>query len=274
VDVHSVSPLNGGFSRGTVLVDTNDGWLAMRFGVASAHVEAAVMRLASGVVPVPDVRLARDGCLVTEYVPGVVLQEALAADVDLAGLGQAVGESLSRIGTIEFSTPGFFHDDALNVEHLPAPWSVLLTQVTTDCMLDQDRLNADEQRRWLRLCERAAPELSAVDHQAFLVHADANPKNVIVRRVGGSWQVGAWIDWEFAHAGCPFADAANMLRFAEDYPPDFVAGFLQGYGADRSDWLDIGRAFDLFSLCQLLSKPVGHPIGDRVEVLVRQMLDV
>ena len=274
VIVQSVTALTGGFSRRTTLVDTDDGRLVMRFGGASPKVEAAVMRIASQVVPVPEVKLAQDGCVVTEYVPGVVLEQALAEGVDLAGLGRAVGESLTQVGTIAFPTPGFFRDENLTVEPPVRPWSALLSQVVADCMLDQDRLNADEQRRWLTLCGHAAPTLTSVDHQARLVHADANPKNVIVRRVEDRWQVAAWIDWEFAHAGCPYADAANMLRFATDYPPEFVDGFRRGYRAERSDWLEIGQAFDLFSLSQLLSRPVGHPVGDRVAILVRRMLDV
>lgn len=271
VVVSSTTVLAGGFSHRTLLAETDAGPLVMRFGGPAAPVEAAVMRLASDVVPVPEVRFAQDGCLVTEYLPGILLDRALSDGVDLSGLGQAVSESLSRVGLVELPHPGFFRDATLSVAPQP-PWSVLLPRVAAQCMRDQHRLDAQEQRGWLALCERAVPALEAVDCQARLVHGDANPKNVLVQRVGDCWQVAAWLDWEFAHSGCPYADAANMLRFTEDYPPDFVDGFTQAYAADRSDWLDLGRAFDLFSLSQLLTRAVGHPIGDRVEVLVRRML--
>jgi aminoglycoside/choline kinase family phosphotransferase len=51
-----------------------------------------------------------------------------------------------------------------------------------------------------------------------LVHADFNPKNILVR--GAS--VAAVLDWEFAFSGTPLFDVGNMLRFAERYPPGYL----------------------------------------------------
>lgn len=108
------------------------------------------------------------------------------------------------------------------------------------------------------------------------MHGDVNPKNILVRRVGAQWQVAALLDWEFAHSGCPYSDAANLLRFRDDYPTQFVAAFgaafERGVVEPRADWYSIGQALDVFSLSQLLAQDVGHPVADRVERLVRQAL--
>jgi aminoglycoside phosphotransferase (APT) family kinase protein len=271
VRIRSLKALAGGYSHHTVLVDTDGAGLVMRFGGPRPDIEAAVMRRAADVVPVPPVRFVNDDCLVIDHVPGMLLSEAMCSGLDPAGLGRTISESLCRVGTIGFERPGFFSDERLTVTPQPS-WSRLLPEVVADCMTRQDRLDHDETVAWLALCERAASRLPAVDGMARLVHADANPKNVLVRHTRQGWRVAAWLDWEFAHSGCPYADAANMLRFGQDYPPEFIAGFCNGYSADRSDCLELGQAFDLFSLSQLLLRPVGHPIGDRVEELVRQRL--
>ena len=61
------------------------------------------------------------------------------------------------------------------------------------------------------------------------MHADANPKNILVTRAGSGWRVDAVLDWEFSFSGSPCADAANMPRFSGDYPARFIAGFRNGF---------------------------------------------
>ena len=60
-------------------------------------------------------------------------------------------------------------------------------------------------RAWAGLCAAHAPALAAVDDQARLVHADVNPKNILVTRARGGWRVDAVLDWEFSFSGCPYA---------------------------------------------------------------------
>lgn len=66
-----------------------------------------------------------------------------------------------------------------------------------------ERLDPGARRDWADLCAAHAPTLAAVDGQARLVHADANPKNTLVARVAGGWRVDAGLDWEFSFSGCP-----------------------------------------------------------------------
>ena len=45
-----------------------------------------------------------------------------------------------------------------------------------------------------------------------LVHSDFNPKNLLVDPETA--RITGLIDWEFAHAGSPYADLGNLLRFS------------------------------------------------------------
>jgi aminoglycoside phosphotransferase (APT) family kinase protein len=43
------------------------------------------------------------------------------------------------------------------------------------------------------------------------------------------WSISAVLDWEFAFSGSPPVDVGNMLRFREEQPDGFAAGFIAGY---------------------------------------------
>ena len=53
-----------------------------------------------------------------------------------------------------------------------------------------------------------------------LVHSDFNPKNLLVDP--DTLEVTGLLDWEFAHAGHPYTDLGNLLRFERD--PVFTDG--------------------------------------------------
>ena len=54
------------------------------------------------------------------------------------------------------------------------------------------------------------------------MHSDLNPKNLLVDP--DTLEVTGVLDWEFAHAGHPWTDLGNLLRFERD--PSYVAGVL------------------------------------------------
>ena len=60
------------------------------------------------------------------------------------------------------------------------------------------------------------------------MHSDLNPKNWLVDP--DTLEIAALLDWEFAHAGHPFTDLGNALRFERDDVLD--RGRARGY-ADR-----------------------------------------
>jgi Ser/Thr protein kinase RdoA (MazF antagonist) len=279
--------LAGGFSHETCLLTLDDGPVVARFGGPDPAIEAAVMAAASRHVPVPRVDLvipAADGsrpAMLLEYVEGTPLSDVLAGPelgaAESRDLGAVVGRVAAGIGAVTFDRPGFFADGQLSVA-VEQPWSEQLPEFARTCMdkTPDERIGRHVRASWADLCAAHAPALTAVDDQARLAHADMNPKNVLVTRAGSGWRVDAVLDWEFSFSGCSYGDAANMARFAADYPPDFIDGFLSAFAGHQpadlplpGDWLHLGRVLDMFALSDLVSRAVGHQVADRAAEVIK-----
>jgi aminoglycoside phosphotransferase (APT) family kinase protein len=282
--------LAGGFSHETCLLTLSDGRVVVRVGGSDPAIEAAVMALAGAHVPVPAVLLvhtaAADGnrpVMAVEYVQGLLLSEVLSGRGELGAaaawaLGAAVGRVAADISAVRFTAPGFFLDEALTVRP-ERPWSQQLAEVAEACMANTPsaRLTPAVRRAWVDLCAVHAPSLAAIDAQARLVHADINPKNILVSGSGKQWQVKAVLDWEFAYSGCPYGDAANMMRFDTDYPPGFSDGFRDAFAEHQPDdlplvdrWGYLGRVLDMFALSDLVTRPVGQATADQAAEQIRR----
>ncbi|MGH3376165.1 MAG: phosphotransferase family protein [Actinoallomurus sp.] len=277
--------LAGGFSHETCLLTLTDGAVVVRLGGPDPAIEAAVMATARAYVPVPRVLLVRpaaDGtrsAMVLEYVSGTPLSEVLAAeDAALGDLGAEVGRVVAGIGTVTFACPGFFTDEHLTVRPEP-PWSRQLPEIAATCLdaTPDARLDPATRQAWLELCAAHAPALTAVDGHARLVHADINPKNILVTPAPGGWRVDAVLDWEFGYSGCTYGDAANMVRFGAGYPARFVDGFRDAFAEHPpaglepiADWAYLGHVLDMFALSDLLTRPAGHPVADQAADQVRR----
>lgn len=218
--------------------------------------------------------------MVLEHVSGNPLSEVLTADglgaASLAGLGAEVGRVVAGIGAVTFDAPGFFVDEALTVGP-ERPWSQQLPEFAATCMAGtpEARLDQATKRAWADLCAAHAPALTDVDQHARLVHADVNPKNILVSPTGDGWRVDAVLDWEFSYSGCPYGDAANMVRFGTDYPAPFLDGFRTGF-ADHQPvepaphWDYLGHVLDMFALSELVTRPLGHPVADQAAEQIRR----
>jgi aminoglycoside phosphotransferase (APT) family kinase protein len=297
--VPAVRTLAGGFSHETCLLTLGDGQVVVRLGGPDSAIEAAIMAAARRRVPVPQVLhvipagAAQDGtrpAMVLEHVAGTPLSEVLAA-VGVPGvpgalgalgalgeLGAEVGRVVAAIGAVTFDRPGFFADEHLTVR-AEQPWSGQLPEFAATCMAatPDDRLDAATRRAWADLCAAHSPALTTIDDQARLVHADVNPKNILVSRTDGGWRVDAVLDWEFSYSSCPYGDAANMARFGADYPAEFRDGFRAGFAENHpadlplaGDWGYLGRVLDMFALSDLLTRPAGHPVADQAAEQVRR----
>ncbi|WP_189329274.1 phosphotransferase [Actinoplanes ianthinogenes] len=284
----TTSVLAGGFSHETCLLTLAEGRVVARFGGTDPVIEAGVMAAARRHVPVPDVVLVVPAgdelgrpAMVIEYVDGLVLSGVLdRGDLgrsELAELGAEVGAAVAGVAAVTFDRRGFFADGGLTVKE-EQPWSRQLAEVAESCMaaVPESRLDGVTRRDWVRLCEVSAPLLATVDGHTRLVHADVNPKNVLVSRAGGGWRVAALLDWEFSYSGCPYGDAANMLRFGADYPAGFLDGFRAGFAAHQpadlplvEGWAHLGRVLDMFALSDLVTRPVGHVVADQAAEQIR-----
>lgn len=275
--VVTTSVLAGGFSHETCLLTLVDGRVVARFGGADPAIEAAVMAAARRHAPVPDVLLVRPA-MVIEYIDGTVLSEVLAegglARTDAGELGAEVGKVVAGVAAVGFDRRGFFADGDLTVKE-ERPWSQQLVEVAEGCMAraPEGRLDAETRRAWVKLCADHAGALESIDGHTRLVHADVNPKNILVSRAGGGWRVDALLDWEFSYSGCPYADAANMARFGADYPAGFLDGFRSGFAERRplvENWAYLGRVLDMFALSDLTTRRAGHAVADQAAEQIRR----
>ncbi len=96
-----------------------------------------------------------------------------------------------------------------------------------------------------------------------LTHADCNPTNILVREVGGHWQVAGLLDWEFAFVGGPAFDLGNLLRRPAGGLAGFAAGVADGYraagGRLADGWARKSALADLYSWADFLARPGSGP---------------
>jgi len=285
--VRATRTLTGGYSNHNVAVTMNDDttYVLRRYRRSTrCAVEAALAVRLAGVVPVAEVVTADphgvavgEPLMLSVFVPGRSASEALAmvTGPERAELGSEIGATLARIGSVSFPVPGFFADGRLAPDGVEPTES--LDVFVDRCLLTGNaagHLDDAEQQALRRYAEQAAGELAAVRGGRRLVHADYNPKNLLVRERGGRWRVAAVLDWEFAFSSTPLVDIGNMLRFPrpDDYADAFVDGFRSAGGDLPPDWRRLSQALDLFSLADLLTRPVEHRYFGRAVQSVRALL--
>jgi aminoglycoside phosphotransferase (APT) family kinase protein len=287
MDGFGLVPLAGGHSGETFLAESAGERTVVRIyadrgarrGPRAVEVDAAVLRLVRGLLPVPEVLEVRradpaagtPALLVTSLLPGERLDVVLpAADDDLRRcLGRQVGEVVARLAQMPMPRPGLFADADLRLEPLPAHDLTEWVSVHREGLA----LGPDEYDGLLRVAERAQVLLDETG-RSCLVHSDLNPKNVLVDPASGV--VTGLLDWEFAHAGSPFEDLGNLLRFERE--PLFAESVLATYRervpdapTEVADLLDRARAADLFALVDLAARRGENPVTERAHALLRQI---
>ncbi len=282
MDFASLRPLPGGWSGETFVAEAAGERCVVRLYARPSHrgsnaqdVDAALLRLVSGLVPVAEVLEVRradevsgtPALLVTSFLPGV-RADVLMADLDEAGLntlGSRLGEVLATLGGMAMLTPGPFIDGQLSVGRFEGAdglegWvehhAVALAWPARDLAA-------------LAAVAKMAQELLDEVRRVTLVHSDFNSKNVLVDP--DTLRVAGIVDWEFAHAGNPYADLGNLVRF--DRHPAFVAAVLAAYqsvrGGEAPHTLDLARAADLWALIELATRRLENPVAARAHDLLR-----
>jgi aminoglycoside phosphotransferase (APT) family kinase protein len=116
---------------------------------------------------------------------------------------------------------------------------------------------------WLGQVGEDAQSLLEEERRSCLVHSDLNPKNLLFDPE--TLAITGVLDWEFAHAGHPFTDLGNLLRF--DREPAYVDGVLGAYAelrdTPRERALELARAADLYALAELASRAGQNPVATR-----------
>ena len=280
----SLTPLTGGWSGQTFLGEVDGERVVVRIyppddprGVTAPEVDAAVMRLVRGLVPVPDVVEVRrgdpdgaPGLLLTRWLPAMPGDRALG-ELPEAGrvrMGAAMGRTAATLAGMPTVRAGTFRDADLRPE--PFTPAVDLVEWVEQHEPALPGWDAAERAGLRDVADRAQDLLEAVD-RTCLVHSDLNPKNVQVDRGGNGGDVVAVLDWEFAHSGHPYTDLGNVLRL--DREPGYADAALAAYvglrGGTPEQALDLARAADLWALVDLAARDVRNPVADRAEVLLR-----
>lgn len=241
----------------------------------AAEIHGALHRLVRGLVPVPgvlevrhaDPAMGTPALLVTEFVEGV-RGDLLLPNLDEADrgrLGRALGEIAATLAGMPFLTAGTFADKELRIE----PFALDLPEWVES--LAERLAWSPADLEGLRDVAADAQDLLDTVGRVSLVHSDLNPKNLIVDPE--TLQVRAVLDWEFAHAGSPFADLGNLLRFERDAA--YVSGVLESYvamrGGSTTGALDLARSADLVALVELGARRTDNPVAARAHDLLLEI---
>ena len=282
----TLTPLDGGWSGETFLGEVAGERSVVRIYArpshrgASAHeVDAALLRLVKGLLPVPEVLEVRradeatgmPALLVTSFLPGERLEVLLPrlADLERATLGRSLGDILADLGGMPTLSTGPFVDGRLTIGSFEPDLDGLPAAVE----LVEPRLG------WWSPDELTGLREVAVDAQALLdtvgrrvlVHSDFNAKNLLVDP--DSLEVTGLLDWEYAHAGHPFTDLGNLLRFERDdvFTDAVLAAYTGRRGGSAGDALALARAADLWALVDLAARRGENPVAERADRLLRKV---
>jgi aminoglycoside phosphotransferase (APT) family kinase protein len=281
VDLSTLTPLEGGWSGQTFLAEVAGERSVVRVyppdlrGPAAAEIDAAVLRLVRGLVPVPEVlevRPARPevdqpGLLVTSFLPGVRGDELLPVlDAHArARIGTTLGGLLADLGGMPQLRPGPFVDANLGigdfgVDGLPEYVDLRLPEL--------GHLRPEEVDGLREVAVDAQTLLDSVP-RVCLVHSDLNPKNLLLDP--DTLALTGVLDWEFAHAGHPFTDLGNLLRFDRDagFDAAVLAAYAERRGTAPDTALALGRAADLWALVDLAARRAANPVAERADRLLR-----
>ncbi|PKH41491.1 Phosphotransferase enzyme family protein [Nocardioides alpinus] len=279
----SFAPLPGGHSGRTFVGDVAGERAVVRIyppgdarGPEAPETDAAVLRLVRGLLPVPDVvdvrredaAAGQPGLLVTSWMPGE-RGDLVAPGLDEAGwrrFGRAMGHAAATLAGMPVLRPGPFVGTALELGEFPdedlSEW--VESRLAGWSVSDRSRLAG--------VADEAQDVLDAL-RRTCLVHSDLNPKNVLVDPA--TLELTAVLDWEFAHAGHPWTDVGNLLRFERH--PAYVEAVLEAWttlrGGSPDALLDGARAADLRALVDLAARAGDHPVANRAASLVHAIAE-
>jgi aminoglycoside phosphotransferase (APT) family kinase protein len=295
----TLTPLAGGHGGETFLAVVGGERTVVRIygrswerrGDAAAEIDAAVLRLVRGLLPVPDVIEVRRGnadnglppLLVSSFVEGARLDELFPklSEKKLRTVARNVGVIASRLAQMPMLSTGAFVDGSLRIGSL-GPNTQTLSE-----FVDAKIERAPALRAW------AAEDIEALRGYALysqgllsdvtrrtLVHGDFQPKNLLVDP--RSLDIVAVVDWEMAHAGLPLSDLGSVLRYSESnlgkigraFDDAVLRTFAELVADANVDKANVdrlherARAADLFALVELAARREMNPTANAAHDLL------
>ena len=234
-----------------------------------------MLRLMRGLVPVPEVLEVRradptaglPALLITSFLPGARADE-LMPTLDEAAAGNRRHAARASCWPTSAASPcsGWARSSTVTCGSVSGT-SATGCRRTSSSTRRSWRTGPPDDLAGLREVAETAQALLDTVGRYCLVHSDFNPKNLLLDP--DTLTVTGLLDWEFAHAGHPYSDLGNLLRF--DRHPAFEESVLAAYCARRggtpADALELGRAADLWALVELATRRGQNPVADRAHEL-------
>lgn len=231
-----------------------------------AQKEFALLQRLQNVVPVPKVFsfAASDAAIVMEYIEDATRLELHVDELstqEVMQVGAALGKTLAAIHSIKFDEFGFF-DHRLKVVAPITMDGAALIRFAHEYLYEKGaeaRLGSDLSRELIAFLDEHASLLDRWNGSPCLTHSDFGPSNILIRRRGGSWDVAAILDWEFAFAGTPLFDFGNLLRGSLGEFPHFEqqlsSSYLEAGGILTEEWRQMSKLVDLTAWLDFLVRP-------------------
>ncbi|MBN1157131.1 aminoglycoside phosphotransferase family protein, partial [Candidatus Woesearchaeota archaeon] len=211
-----------------------------------AKKESDVSALLKGVVPVPPVISSGDKFMLTEWLPGMTLEDALKVvdSDDRRLLAFSAGEVLAGIHSVALESFGFVFDDDVA---FPSARSFLLTKLDTllSTPLVREAFGIILLEELKAFCSKhivlfeGKPCLLAGDYKANNINVINEPP----------WRINGVYDFGGAFAGVGEWDFSKFFRHVTDVYPDMKRPFLNGYkqkGLIKDGYEKRVRVFDVF----------------------------
>lgn len=251
------------------------GARSSRRGPLAPEVDAAVLELVRGLLPVPEVLEVRrgeleadlPGLLVTSRLPGERLDELLPRleATQLEVVGRHLGTVVARLGHMVQPRRGVFTDRSLRLSEPPPAVGDLTAWVEAHA----SGLGAALAEQLLPVAADAQ-DLLDEDRRSCLVHGGFEVRHLFVDP--STLEVSGVAGWERAHSGLPVADLGHLLRFERS--PVFQEAVLTGYRelmpSTPYDLLHRAHAADLLALVALVA---GDP-SDECAGRARDLLEL
>jgi aminoglycoside phosphotransferase (APT) family kinase protein len=191
-----------------------------------------------------------------------------AGEVQRQWVGEQLGELLVRLSGIPFLSFGEFVGRELVISSFEGSLTQWFGQHVEGMGLTRDQVSALES-----VLDRAEDLAETGVDRVCLVHSDFNPKNLLVDPATA--EITGLIDWEFAHAGSPYTDLGNLLRFCDDpVLGEAVLHVVRSSGPALGDRLvERARAADLWALIDLASRPAANPVAAAAHTLISRIAD-